>query len=99
MIILCPPVRSTFAVRETASLGIMEAPGLPPLNPSETIELSIFAGGIPWNTLHTIPWMSCALFLFFLFLFYLFLFLNISTQENTTIVSQIKQQVFYIKFV
>ena len=37
---LCPPLRSTFAVRETASLGIMEAPRVPPLNPSETIVLS-----------------------------------------------------------
>ena len=34
---LCPPLRSTFAVRETASLGIMGAPRVPPLNPSETI--------------------------------------------------------------
>ena len=34
---LCRPVRSTFAVRETASLGIMGAPRVPPLNPSETI--------------------------------------------------------------
>ena len=31
------PVRSTFAVRETASLGIMKAPRVPPLNPSESI--------------------------------------------------------------
>ena len=30
---------STFAVRETASLGIMGAPGVPPLNPSESIVL------------------------------------------------------------
>ena len=37
---LCPPLRSTFAVRETASLGIMGAPRVPPLNPSETIVLS-----------------------------------------------------------
>ena len=29
----------TFAVRETASLGIMGAPRVPPLNPSETIVL------------------------------------------------------------
>ena len=28
---LCRPVRSTFAVRETASLGIMGAPRVPPL--------------------------------------------------------------------
>ena len=34
------PVRSTFAVRETASLGIMGEPRVPPLNPSETIVLS-----------------------------------------------------------
>ena len=34
---LCRPVRSTFAVRETASLGIMRAPRVPPLNLSETI--------------------------------------------------------------
>ena len=33
-------VRSTFAVRETASLGIMGEPRVPPLNPSETIVLS-----------------------------------------------------------
>ena len=32
-------MRSTFAVRETASLGIMGAPRVPPLNPSETIVL------------------------------------------------------------
>ena len=31
---LCPPLRSTFAVRETASLGIMGEPRVPPLNPS-----------------------------------------------------------------
>ena len=31
---------STFAVRETASLGIMAAPRVPPLNPSESIVLS-----------------------------------------------------------
>ena len=31
----------TFAVRETASLGIMGAPWVPPLNPSETIVLSM----------------------------------------------------------
>ena len=31
---LCRAVRSTFAVRETASLGIMGAPRVPPLNPS-----------------------------------------------------------------
>ena len=36
---LCRPVRSTFAVQETASLGIMGAPRVPPLNPSETIVL------------------------------------------------------------
>ena len=34
------PVRSTFAVRETASLGIMGEPRVPPLNPSESIVLS-----------------------------------------------------------
>ena len=34
------PVRSTFAVRETASLGRMGAPRVPPLNPAETIVLS-----------------------------------------------------------
>ena len=34
---LCRPVRSTFAVQETAFLGIMGAPRVPPLNPSETI--------------------------------------------------------------
>ena len=28
---LCPPLRSTFAVRETASLGIMGEPRVPPL--------------------------------------------------------------------
>ena len=33
-------MRSTFAVRETASLGIMGAPRVPPLNPSESIVLS-----------------------------------------------------------
>ena len=38
---LCRPVRSTFAVRETASLGIMGAPRVPPLNPSESIVLSL----------------------------------------------------------
>ena len=27
---LCPPLRSTFAVRETASLGIMGEPRVPP---------------------------------------------------------------------
>ena len=37
---LCRPVRSTFAVRETASLGIMGEPRVPPLNPSESIVLS-----------------------------------------------------------
>ena len=37
---LCQPVRSTFAVRETASLGIMGAPRVTPLNPSVTIVLS-----------------------------------------------------------
>ena len=37
---LCRPVRSTFAVVETASLGIMGAPRVPPLNPSESIVLS-----------------------------------------------------------
>ena len=31
--------KHTFAVRETASLGIMGAPRVPPLNPSETIVL------------------------------------------------------------
>ena len=36
---LCRPVRSTFAVRETASLGIMGEPRVPPLNPSESIVL------------------------------------------------------------
>jgi len=41
----CPLLRfrnqvQTFAVRETASLGIMGAPRVPPLSPSETIELS-----------------------------------------------------------
>ena len=36
---LCPPLRSTFAVRETASLGIMGEPRVPLLNPSETIVL------------------------------------------------------------
>ena len=35
----CPQLRSTFAVRESASLAIMEAPRVPPLNPSETIVL------------------------------------------------------------
>ena len=39
-IISCRTVRSTFAVRETASLGIMGAPRVPPLNPSESIVLS-----------------------------------------------------------
>ena len=34
------PTVPTFAVRETASLGIMGAPRVPPLNPSETIVLS-----------------------------------------------------------
>ena len=37
---LCRPVRSTFAVRETASLGIIGEPRVPPLSPSETIVLS-----------------------------------------------------------
>ena len=37
---LCPPFGSTFAVRETASLGIMGEPRVPPINPSETIVLS-----------------------------------------------------------
>ena len=37
---LCRPVRSTFAVGETASLGIMGPPRVPPLNPSESIVLS-----------------------------------------------------------
>ena len=37
---LCRPVRSTFAVRETASLGTMGEPRVPPLNPSETIVLT-----------------------------------------------------------
>ena len=32
--------RSTFAVRETLSLGIMGEPRVPPLNPSESIVLS-----------------------------------------------------------
>ena len=36
---LCPPLRSTFAVRETASLGIRGAPRVPSLNHSETIVL------------------------------------------------------------
>ena len=36
---LCRPVRSIFAVREIASLDIMGAPRVPPLNPSETIVL------------------------------------------------------------
>ena len=36
-------MRSTFAVRETASLGIMGAPRVPPLNPSESIVLSELA--------------------------------------------------------
>ena len=31
------PTVPTFAVRETASLGMMGAPRVPPLNPSETI--------------------------------------------------------------
>ena len=35
----CRPVRLTFAVRETASLGIMGEPRVPPLNPSESIVL------------------------------------------------------------
>ena len=34
------PTVATFAVRETASLGIMGEPRVPPLNPSETIVLS-----------------------------------------------------------
>ena len=34
------PTVPTFAVRETASLGMMGAPRVPPLNPSETIVLS-----------------------------------------------------------
>ena len=34
------PTVPTFAVRETASLGIMGAPRVPPLNPSELIVLS-----------------------------------------------------------
>ena len=33
------PTVPTFAVRETASLGIMGAPRVPPLNPSESIVL------------------------------------------------------------
>ena len=33
------PTVPTCAVRETASLGIMGAPRVPPLNPSETIVL------------------------------------------------------------
>ena len=36
---LYPPLRSTFAVRETASPGLMGAPRVPPLNPSESIVL------------------------------------------------------------
>ena len=36
---LCRPVLSKFAVRETASLGIMGAPRVPSLNPSESIVL------------------------------------------------------------
>ena len=36
---LCRTVRSTVAVRETASLGIMGAYRVPPLNPSESIVL------------------------------------------------------------
>ena len=35
------PTVPTFAVRETASLGIMGAPRVPPLNPSESIVLSL----------------------------------------------------------
>ena len=35
---LCPPLRSTFAVRETASLGIMEVP-------QSTIDSEGFKGG------------------------------------------------------
>ena len=35
------PTVPTFAVRETASLGIMGVPQVPPLNPSETI---VFCG-------------------------------------------------------
>ena len=35
----CSIRRKTFAVRETASLGIMGAPRVPPLNPSESIVL------------------------------------------------------------
>ena len=34
------PTVPTCAVRETASLGIMGAPRVPPLNPSESIVLS-----------------------------------------------------------
>ena len=34
------PTVPTFAVRETAFLGIMGEPWVPPLNPSETIVLS-----------------------------------------------------------
>ena len=34
------PTVPTFAVRETASLGIMGAPRVPPLNPEESIVLS-----------------------------------------------------------
>ena len=34
-----PPLRSTFAVRETASLGIMGPPRVLPFNPSESIVL------------------------------------------------------------
>ena len=33
------PTVPTFAVRETASLGMMGEPRMPPLNPSETIVL------------------------------------------------------------
>ena len=36
---LYPPFRSIFAVRETASLGMMGETRVPPLNPSETIVL------------------------------------------------------------
>ena len=37
------PTVPTFAVRKSASLGIMRAPRVPPLNPSESIVLSYLA--------------------------------------------------------
>ena len=48
----CPPLRfrnqvPIFAVRETASLGIMGAPRVPPLNPSETIVFSEHECSLP----------------------------------------------------